>query len=133
MNIDKVYVCSVYRCEYSECEYDIYDENNIESNIMNYIIIDENLSLLKTLKKNIIYVKKALVYYSRKEECFIDLESNEKYSIGMSYSTDNDLFVDIRRRKIYGRDLMDSNRKHFTKRKILKRYKEFSGGNNECK
>ena len=133
MNIDKVYVCSVYKCEFSESEYDNYDANDIERNMLNFIILDENLSSLKTLKKNIIFVKRALVYYSKKHACFIDLETNEKYHIGMSYSTDNGLFVDVRKQKIYGRELMDSKRKHFTKKKILKKYNEFRDDNNECK
>jgi len=134
MNINNVYECNVYKYEFSEFEYDNYDENNIERNIVNFIIIDENLSALKTLKKYILFVKKTIVYYSEKYDCFIDLETNEKYSIGMSSLSENDnLFIDVRKPKIYGKDLMDSKRKHFTKRKILKRYNLLKGEIHECK
>ena len=65
--------------------------------------------------------------------CFIDLETGRSYKFG-NPKIKGELFVDIKKSKIYGKDLMGSNKKHYSKKKILKRYSEYVGDNsNECK
>ena len=133
MNINKVYVCSIFKRELCESEYDGSIEMCTKDNTIKSVIVDEEFYVVKVLKANIVFVKKALVYYSEKKGCFIDLETMERYNYGIPKSSNyEDLFVNVKKEKIFGNELMHSKRKHFTKKKILKRYNEFRGNQNEC-
>ena len=79
--------------------------------------------------------KKALVYYSLRHKCFIDLETKVRYHCGMPVSINNNyFFADILSSKISGKKILGTSRDFYSKKKILKRYNEYKGGdNNECK
>ena len=78
-----------------------------------------------------IFVKQALVYFSVFRG-FVDMETGEIYNLGYP-SSNGQLFIDVHQSKIYGRDLMGSSKKHYSKKRILKKFTEYNGGdNNEC-
>ena len=124
MNINKVYICDIYRIDdISYNNLDFKTSDNIEFNLDNFLSIKQKTS----------YVKKVLVYYSVYEGRFIDLETNERYKLGYS-NTIGRLFVDIHEKKIYGKTLMGSKKRHYSKKKILRKYDEYKSGDiNECK
>ena len=123
MNIDKVYVCDIYRLD------DInYNDINVTVDKGNGFNLDNFLRI----RRKTSYVKKALVYYSVIRGGFIDLETKEFYKLGYP-CTKGELFVDLHKNKIYGSNLMASNKKHYTKKKIIKRYNDYKDGDNsEC-
>lgn len=124
MNIDKVYVCDIYRLD--KIIYNCIDTNYDLSQVF-------SLDNFLKIKRKTSYVKTALVYFSLYKGGFIDLETGDWYRLGNS-DTIGELFVDVNKSKIYGSKLMDSSKKHYSKKKILKRYNEYKeGNNNECK
>lgn len=124
MNIDKVYMCDIYRLD--DISYNNLDFKMSES-------IEFSLDNFLSIKRKISYVKHALVYYNVCQGCFIDLETYERYKLGYG-NTIGELFVDIHKSKIYGKTLMSSNRKYYSKKKILKKYDEYKIGDiHECK
>lgn len=115
MNIDNVYLCDIYRLD------DIsYNDINVKVDLSNGFNLDNFLRI----KREVSFVKKALVYFSVMQGGFIDLETKEWYRFGYP-SAKGELFVDVHKDKVYGKTLMDSKRKHFTKKKILKKYAEY--------
>lgn len=123
MNIDKVYVCDIYRL-------DDISYNNMDVNVD----LSEGFSLDKFLriKREVTFVKKTLVYFSVNRGGFIDLETKEWYRLGYP-STIGELFVDVHKSKIYGKEIMGTNKRYYSKKKILKKYYKYkTGGNNEC-
>jgi len=118
MNIDKVYICDIYRL--NKITYNCFNSN---------VSFDGNYSLDKFLKtkRDVSYVKKALVYYSIYKGGFIDLETGVWYRFGYP-STPGELFVDVHKSKINGHTLMGIDRRHISKKKILKRYNEYKCG-----
>jgi len=123
MNIDKVYLCDIYRLD------DIsYNNIDVKVDLSKGFDLDHFLRI----KRKVSYVKKALVYYSINRGGFIDMENGQFYMLGYP-STKGQLFVDVHKSKIYGKDLMNTNKKHYTKKKILKRYNEYKNDDiNEC-
>ena len=93
-----------------------------------------SLDSIHRTKHKTVFVKKALVYFSVLRGCFIDLETKEKYISGFNECTKGDLFVDVHKSRIPVKTLMDSNKTHYSKKKILKKYSEYKDcDNNECK
>lgn len=126
MNIEKVYLCDIYVLENLECKK--INVNVDRGNGFNY-------DSITSVKCKTIFVKKALVYYSVLNGCFIDLETKEKYKFGYGGCNIGDLFVDIKREKTYISSLFGSDKKYMFKRKILKKYNEVKNGCeiDECK
>ena len=123
MNIDNVYVCDIYRL-------DDISYNNLD--FSSGCSLEFSLDKYLRIKRKVSFVKKALVYYSITQGGFVDFETKEWYRLGYP-STRGELFVDVNKSKIYGKTLMESNRKYYSKKKILKRYNEYKDGdNNEC-
>ena len=124
MNIDKVYVCDIYRLEErtsNRYNTKVYMGKNFNSYDDDYVV------------NKCVFVKSALVYYSLLQGGFIDVETGQFYKLGYP-SVNGELFVDVHRSKIHGSKLMGTNKKHYSKKKILKRYSEYKdGGNNEHK
>ena len=115
MNIDKVYECDIYRIEDIICD-DIkvtVDRGN-----------GYNFDTIRRIKYKTFFVKKALVYFSVLCGCFIDLQTKERYGLGYDKCTKGDLFVYIDKDKIYGKDIVGTDKKHYSKKKILKKYNE---------
>lgn len=125
MDINEVYVYEVYRIDFC-------DEQ--EGSIQRFFY-DEEFGLIKSANVKISFVKKALVYYSLRNRCFIDIETKERYCAGIPVSKNNgNLFVDVLKSRIYGKEIMGTSRQFYSKKKILKRYMEYKAGeNNECK
>ena len=124
MNIDKVYICDIYRLD--KIIYNCIDFKNADRSK------GFSLDNFLRIKRKVSYVKSALVYYSINKGGFVDLETKEFYSFGYP-SFEGRLFVDVHKSKIKGKDIMDTNKKHYTKKKILKKYNEYKvGDNNEC-
>ena len=124
MNIDKVYICDIYRLDKI-----IYNCMDTDYDLSQGFDLDKFLRI----KRKTSYVKKALVYYSINKGGFIDMETGHWYRLGYP-STNGQLFVDVHKSKIYGKELMGTNKKHYSKKKILKKYYEYKDGdNNECK
>lgn len=123
MNINNVYECDIYRL--NDISY-----NNIDVNVD----LSEGFSLDKFLriKRKTSYVKTALVYYSINRGGFIDMKTKEFYNLGYP-SIVGELFVDVHKSKISGKDIMGTDRIYYSKKKILKKYNEYKDGeNNEC-
>ena len=123
MNIDKVYICDIYRLD------DIsYNNMDLKKETNKGFSLDAFLRI----KRKTSYVKSALVYYSVYQGGFIDIETGQFYKLGYPNYV-GQLFVDVHKNKIYGKDLMKTNRKSYSKKKILKRYNEYKeDDNNEC-
>lgn len=118
MNIDKVYICDIYRLD--DISYNNFTNKIDKSKGFD---IDHFLGI----KREISYVKPALVYFSVSCGGFIDLETKEFYKLGYT-NIKGELFVDVHKSKIYGKTLMGSDRKHYSKKKILKKYNEVKDG-----
>ena len=124
MNIDKVYVCDIYRLD--KIAYNNIDFKNADRSK------GFSLDNFLRIKRKTSYVKTALVYYSINRGGFIDMKTKEFYSLGYP-SVIGELFVDVHKSKIFGKDIMGTNRRYYSKKKILKRYNEYKEGeNNEC-
>ena len=116
MNIDKICVCEVYRIDFC----------NEEEGSIKRFFYDDEFGLVKPENVKISFEKKALVYYSLRHSCFIDLETKERYSAGIPTSKNNEnLFVDVLKTRISGKDIMGTNRRHYSKKKIQRRYSEY--------
>lgn len=123
MNIDKVYICDIYRMD--KINYNCLDFSSFDGNY--------NLDKFLKIKRNVTYVKTSLVYFSIIQGGFIDLETGQWYRLGYP-SIVGELFVDVHKNKVNGHTLMGTDRKHYSKRKILKRYNEYNyGDKRECK
>lgn len=123
MNIDKVYICDIYRMD--KINYNCLDFSSFDGNY--------NLDKFLRIKRNVTYVKTSLVYFSIIQGGFIDLETGQWYRLGYP-SIVGELFVDVHKNKVNGYTLMGTDRKHYSKRKILKRYNEYNyGDKRECK
>ena len=116
MNIEKVYLCDIYVMENLECKK--INVNVDRGNGFNY-------DSITSVKCKTTFVKKALVYYSVLNGYYVDLETKEKYKFGYGAASTWYLFVDIKRKKIYGKEIMGSQKKHYSKKKVLKRYDEY--------
>ena len=124
MNINKVYIADIYRLEDRKFNKFATKVNNGR---------DFNFYTDDFMVNKCVFVKKSLVYYSYLLGQFVDLETGEWYNVGYPNSV-GELFIDISISKIYGKDLMRSDKKYYTKKKILKKYDEYKGRNiNECK
>lgn len=123
MNIYKVYVCDIYRLE--DRKHNIY-------NTKVHMGMDFNDYLDDYVVNKCVFVKKALVYYSIVKSGFIDMETGQFYNLGYPDAV-GQLFVDLHKSKIYGKDIMGTSKKNYSKKKILKKYNEYQDGdNNEC-
>ena len=123
MNIDKVYVCDIYKL-------DDISYNNIDCKV----ILKKGFSLDDSVytKYKTSFVKTALVCYSLLLGGFVDMETGQFYKLGYPKNI-GELFIDTHKRKIDGKDLMNTNKKYYSKKLILKRYNEYKNGdNNEC-
>ena len=116
MNIEKVYLCDIYVMENLECK-----KINVNVDRVNGF----NYDSITSVKCKTTFVKKALVYYSVLNGYYVDLETKEKYKFGYGAASTGDLFVDIKRKKVYGKEIMGSQKKHYSKKKVLKRYDEY--------
>ena len=124
MNIDKVYECIIYRLDNISYNLDLKNiDRNEKFSLDNFLGIERKTS----------YVKHALVYFDINRGGFIDIETKEFYKLGYP-SVIGESFVDVHKSKIYGKEIMGTNRKYYSKKKILKKYNEYKlGENNECK
>ena len=116
MNINNVYVCDIYRLD--KISYNNFDFKNVD--IIHGLSLDDCLCV----KRKVSFYKKALVYYSVIHGGFIDMETKKLYNLGYP-NTIGQLFIDVHKSKIYGKTLMGSNKKHYSKKRILKRYNEY--------
>ena len=121
MNIDRVYECNIYRLD--DISYNNIDEKNDDG------CKEFSLDKFLGIKREITYVKTVLVYYSTNRGGFIDMKTKEFYNLGYP-STIGTLFVDVYKKKICGKEIMGSNKKYYSKKKILKRYNEYKDGEN---
>jgi len=123
MNINNVYECDIYRLEERKLnKFNIKESggNNIYYYIDGYFV------------NKCVFVKKALVYFSICRGGLIDIETGEFYNLGYPRIVGTS-FVDVNKSKIYGKDIMGTDKKHYSKKKILKRYSEYKGGDyDEC-
>ena len=105
MNINRVYECEIWR------------------------VISTNMRRGNIVYKNM-FRKKTLVYHTESGQ-WIDLGTKETYTLGPVLF--DDLFINPDRPIIPVSTLIDTKKSNMNKRKILKKYKEKNGGNNEYK
>lgn len=105
MNINRVYECEIWG------------------------VVSTNMRSGNIVYKSIFF-KKALVYHTKSDQ-WIDLNTKETYAFGPVLF--NDLFINPDRPIIPVFTLIDTKKSNMNKRKILKKYKEKNGGNNEYK
>ena len=125
MNIDKVFICDVYKLIKKENYF--YNDHDVKNK-------EFSLDRFLRIKRRVVFIKKALVYYDNVNYCYIDIETKKKYNFGVLGCVEGDYFIDTKKEVLYGSKLVNSNRKHVSRKKILKRYIEYKKGDtSECK
>ena len=124
VDINRVFECDI--CKLIKIENYFYNDHDVNNR-------EFSLDCFLHVRRRVDFIKKALVYYDKFHNCYIDIETRKKYSFGILGCVEGDHFIDTKKEVLYGSKLFDSKRKHYSKRKILKKYSEYKkGDNNEC-
>ena len=93
MNIDRVFVCDIYKL--IKVENYFYNDHDVTNK-------DFSLDRFLRVKRRVNFIKEALVYYDKSRNCYIDLETKEKYRFGVFGCPEGDMFIDTRKEVVYG-------------------------------
>ena len=123
MKTENVYLCDIYQLTDVK-----YDDMSVTVDDGEGLYYDD----IVRIKRKSIFVKQSLVYYSTFYNCFIDLQSKERYNLGFYGWEIGELFIEEKREKKKVSTLYYVGKKHISKRKILKRHnEELNGGRKE--
>ena len=119
MNSDKVYLCDIHQLMNVK-----YNDENVQINKSEGFSLDNFLRI----RRESVYVKRALVYYSEIHRRYIDLETKDRYRFGYGGCAIGDYYIDSRVGLRSVSELINCRSKNMSKRRILKKYKEVEDG-----